>query len=95
MVRKAAGWVPACGPRQQWGLPRSCPGLHAVSSGSQEHWAGLPCVLGREAISQQGAMPALSRIVLACPWQGRLRPPASPLPAPHVGDLGAGLSCES
>lgn len=85
MVRKTAGWVPAHGPRQPRGFPRSCLGLHTVSSGSRARWVGLPCALGREAISQQGEMPVLCRTVLACPWQGRLRPPASPLPAPHVG----------
>lgn len=85
MVREAAGWVPACGPRQQQGFPRSCPGLHAVSSGGQECWAGLPCALGREAISQQGAMPALCRTVLACPWQGRLRTSHIPSASPTCG----------
>lgn len=77
MVRKVAGWVPAHGHRQQREFPRSCLGLHAVSSGSQEFWVGLAFALGREALSQQGAMPEL---------------PASPLPAPCVGGhLGAGL----
>lgn len=77
MVRKAAGWVPARGHRQQREFPRSCLGLYAVSSGSQEFWAGLACALGREALSQQGAIPESL---------------ASPLPAPHVGlHLGAGL----
>lgn len=90
-MRKAVGWVPANGPRQQQGFPRSCLDLHAVSTGSQEQWAGLPCALGRA--KPAGSKASALQDCTGLPLTEGAKPSHIPSASPACGDSGAELGC--